>query len=249
MIDTHAHVFMCKTPLEEILENASRAGVSHVVTVGLDIETSMTALGLSEDYPQLIPTLGLYPSEAEGDYDLGAVRELLEVYPFKAIGEIGLDFYKNYATPERQIALFEAQLALALDFDLPVLIHNRHADAEMLSVFKHFPSVEKVFHCFCGSMDFVASILAVSPKTLFSFSGLVTTSQDVALMEVIRSLPFDQMMIETDCPYLTPAAFKGKENQPAYVVEVAKKIAMLRGCSVEDVDRFTTSTAKQFFRL
>ncbi len=249
MIDTHAHVFLCKTPLEEILENARQAGVTHMANVALDLASAKSVLALSKTYPQLIPTIGLYPSEAEKPYSLQDLRILLEAGGFKAIGEIGLDFLKNYATKEKQSALFEGQLQLALDFDLPVLIHNRQADIEMIETFRKFPTVKKVFHCFCSPLSFANTMLSINSETYFSFGGLITYDPDEAYLETIRTIPLERMMIETDCPYLTPTTLKGRENQPAYVVEIAKKIAEIKQVSLREVDDITSENARQFFGI
>ncbi len=249
MIDTHAHLFMCDQPIPALIDAAKLAGVTGIINVALDIPTALTALDIYLEFPMAYPTIGLYPSCAEKEYDLKELRRLASHHPFKAIGEIGLDQHHSYATPEAQTTLFVEQLRLAGDLHLPVIVHNRLADEEMLKIFADFRSIRKVFHCFSSSIEFADAQLALSEDTYFSFTGLITSPNGASMHSVIERLPMNRIMLETDCPYLTPLRYRGKKNQPAFVGEVAHEIARIKLMPVEDVIAITTANSIRFFNL
>ncbi len=249
MIDTHSHPLLCTRPLPEWFQNAHNAGVTQLLGVATTIQMGLDTLALSRDYPQLHPTIGIHPCEAHAPQDLDQLPQLLIQHPeFKAIGEIGLDFYHKENAPYAiQREVFEAQLQAARFANLPIIIHSRNADTEILEVLHHYPDVFKVFHCFSSDLNFVKK--ALDNTTYFSFTGMVTYSNKAFIQDVIAYLPLDKMMIETDCPYLTPTAYSGQENQPAFVGEVAKKIAKIKNQPLEKILETTTQTAQKFFRI
>jgi TatD DNase family protein len=249
MIDTHAHLGLCDLPISELVHAATQASVSGIINVGLDIESSLEALRVYRDFNTVYPTIGLYPSVAEREYDLAQLERLAATEPFKAIGEIGLDQHHKYATPQDQERLFEGQLSIAHSLGLPVILHNRQTDQEMSRILKKYRSVRRVFHCFSSSLEFADTHLSMCEDTYFSFTGIITYPKSEALHQVIKALPLNRIMIETDCPYLSPTAFRSQKNQPAFVVEVAKVIATIKELSLEDVDRLTTENTVRFFNL
>ncbi len=247
LVDTHSHIFLCKRPIDEILTSAKAAGVSHMVSVGLNIETSQKVVDLALTYPQLLPTVGIHPEEIQDASRLPELESLIKSAHVYAIGEIGLDYYHTPYDKEAQIALFLDQLALAKTYGLPAIIHNRNADEDTLTCIKQFPDVKKVFHCFCSDRAFVKEALPYN--SFFSFTGLMTTKRGDPFLPVIKTIPLDRLMIETDCPYLTPQAFRGQENQPAFIGEVAKVIATVLVKTEESIALVTTQTAKRFFNF
>jgi TatD DNase family protein len=233
--------------LDQWVTSALEAGLSHVVCVATSIQMGLDSLAISKQYPQLLPTIGIHPCEAGNPDRLDELATLVQNNRFYAIGEIGLDFYRDNAPLEQQMTVFLTQFEVARQFGLPVIIHTRNADEQMAPVINQFPDVKKVVHCFSSSLDFAQKV--ASDTTYFSFTGMVTYPNKKAVLEVIDALPLDKMMIETDCPYLTPVAFKGQENEPAFVGEVAKVIAQVKGCSLEEVIDVTTRNALSFFEV
>ncbi len=249
MIDTHSHPLLCSRPLTDWFANAKAAGVHTMIGVATTIQMGLDTLALAKTHPELHPSIGIHPSEADPAVDLDQLSALLAQHPeFKAIGEIGLDFYHKDNPPyaiQRQV--FEAQLNAARHANLPVILHSRNADTEILEVLANYSDVRKVFHCFSSGVEFLHK--TNDDTTYFSFTGMVTYTNKAFLNEVIAQLPLEKMMIETDCPYLTPTAFDGQENQPAFVGEVAKKIAQVKNIPLDLVLRTTTQTAKTFFTI
>ncbi len=245
-IDTHAHLFLCQRPLDIILRDAEDQNVRYIVNVGINMATSLQSYELYQKHNHLLPTLGIHPCEEETP-SFSELDNVLERCSFRAIGEIGLDYYHTRCSKSVQITRFEQQLELARKYHLPVIIHNREADQDMARILPHFSDVTKVIHCF--SSDSVFSQRLLSPTTFFSFTGLITYSKKEKVWEAIKEMPLSQIMIETDSPYLTPAAFSGKENQPAYVLEIARKIAELKMLSLETVLKTTSQTAMRFFKI
>jgi TatD DNase family protein len=249
MIDTHAHLFLCHLPTEQLIQNAIANGLTGIINVALDIPTAMQALEVHRQFPIAYPTIGLYPSCCEKPYDLAVLKQLASQHPFKAIGEIGLDQYHKFGTPDSQMTLFSEQLKIADELNLPVIVHNRLTDQEMHKVFSEFRTIRKVFHCFSSSYDFAQTQLELCEDTYFSFTGLITLSQGKEMHDIIKKLPLNRIMLETDCPYLTPLRFKGEKNQPAYVGEVASEIATILGLTRDEIVDITTQNTIRFFNL
>lgn len=246
MIDSHAHLFLCQSPVEDIIRNAKQAGVRAIIHVAIDIKSALQARQLTDRYPALYPTAGVHPSDVSG-FDLAELEALVRRYSFQAIGETGLDYFRSTIEKNVQIEAFEAQLDLARRVSLPVVIHNRHADEDMIAVTRRFPDVRKVFHCFASDMAFADAVM--SGNSYFSFTGMITYAKKGKVIQSLRHIPMDRIMIETDCPYLTPEAKKGEENQPAFVGYVADKIAEVKGLTREEVVHRTYENTIRFFEL
>jgi TatD DNase family protein len=247
MIDTHAHLYLCKRSLQDLIINAKEAGITHIINVGIDIQTGLQALALSNQCPHIFPTIGIHPCETQHSHSLEELETLLKKHPFKAIGEIGLDYYHMTAPKPKQIEVFETQLGLAQKLGLPVIIHNREADEDMINCIKKFSAVKKVFHCYGSKPTITDQLLA--PNHYFSFTGTITYAKKGKTIQSIKKIPLSQIMIETDCPYLTPKDHKGEENQPAFVGEIAQKIALVKDLSLKEVVDQTTQNAVGFFKL
>lgn len=249
LIDTHAHLYLCTTAIEEIIDAAQKGGVTRIINPGINIESSIQAFKLYQKFPDMIiPAIGIHPSEADHFDQLDQLEHMLTKYQFKIIGETGLDFYKSYYAPKNtQIASFQKHLQLADKYKLPIIIHNRHSDQDMLNIIKKYDYLPKVFHCYSSNKDFAEML--INPHTYFSFTGSITYAKKGKVIAAIRYLPLSNILLETDTPYLTPNKYKEKENQPAYVIEVAKKIAEVKDCSLEEVIEKTTLNAIRLFNL
>jgi TatD DNase family protein len=247
MIDTHAHLYSSDLDISTLVENAKLAGLKHIVNVGIDIQTSLKSLEFSKQFDMIVPTIGIHPGYTEDENRLSELKALAKKHPFKAIGEIGLDYFKMYTDKDTQKRVFIAQLEIASELNLPIIIHNRHAEDDMIAILKDFSKLKKVFHCFGSGIDFIEKI--DSDSTFYSFTGNITYSKKGKTINSIRELPLEKIMIETDCPYLTPEAYKGQKNEPAFVAEVAKKIAAVKEISLEMVVKTSTATATSFFNI
>jgi TatD DNase family protein len=260
-----------KDDLSQILSRAWEAGVSKIVNVGCSKEASKQAVEMAKadmasggDF--LYATLGLHP------YDVfDATDELIEEWEkwiledqnsgrkrIVAIGEIGLDYYVRHGDradnspilsvpKEKQKEGFIKQLEFAVRVGLPVIIHNREADEDTFEILRKFPKARCVFHCFGSNLEFAKKVWVAGFMT--SFTGVITYPNASNIREVVKEVPMDKFMVETDCPYLAPQVYRGKRNEPSYVVEVAKMIAEVKGISLEEVQRVATENSERFFKF
>lgn len=250
MIDTHAHLMFeqFSEDLEVVVERAWAVGVSKIINVGCGMESSRQAVEMAGRFSGVYATLGFHPYDAD---DLS--EELMEEWrrialsneKVVAIGECGLDYVKAEASREVQVKCFRRQLELARELNLPVIVHNRDADEDCLKILKSVSEVRAVFHCFGSNLEFAERVWAAGYLT--SFTGIITYPNAAELREVVAAMPLDRFMVETDCPYLAPQAYRGERNEPAYVVEVVKKIAELKGIGVEEVEDLSVRNTERFF--
>lgn len=248
MIDTHAHLFLCKRPLDELVHNAKAANVIRIVNPSLDKASWELAKAQEALYPGFIfSTPGIYPGKEKDLTFLKEIETLASEQRIAAIGEIGLDQYRVTMPINQQIDTFEAQLDIAERTQTPVIIHNRHADHDIIACCNRFPKVKKVFHCFGSGPQHIEALL--SDTTYFSFTATITYVDSGKAIQGLKSIPLERIMIETDCPYLTPRPFGKDENQPAYVSEIAKKIAAVKQVDLQTVLETTTQTALSFFKF
>ncbi len=257
LFDTHAHLHdpWIGDDLPEVLERARSAGVERIVTIGTDLPTTRDALALAYTHDNIWATVGLHPHDAK-DWDAelkSEFRRLAESGRVVSIGEIGLDFYRNLSPPDAQYRAFEAQLALADDLGLPVVIHSRDAHEESYAVLLEWAQRRDrerpvgVIHCFSGDADLARRYHALG--FLISFAGPVTYPRNDALREAAASLPSEALVIETDCPYLAPQPRRGKRNEPAHIQHTAQQIAEVRGVEVDELAAATSRNAQRLFRL
>jgi TatD DNase family protein len=229
VIDTHAHLDALDDT-DEAVARARDAGVSRIVTVGTDPTSWANTLDLIEANENVYGVVGLHPHEATLTFDLAALPRLLQHPKVVGLGEIGLDYYRDYAPHDAQAKLFIYQLGLAKEARLPVVIHNRAADDDTVSILKQWFDGAVVLHCFSSP-----SLLdeAVEQGWYVSFAGNVTYKNADDLRAAARVVPAERLLAETDCPYLSPQAVRGKTNEPAYVVHTVAALAEARG---EDAD-------------
>jgi TatD DNase family protein len=250
MIDSHCHLTdpRLQQQLEDVLERASNAGVTRVITIGTSIEDDLAAIELCKGRENIRCAIGIHPNyshEAELS-DVQKLRELQRNPLVLALGEMGLDYFHNFADRARQKQFFEAQLGLAMELNRPIVIHSREAVADTLAILKTAPGIRAVFHSFTGTVDEATNILDAG--FLLGFTGPITFKKNDTLREVVKRTPHDRLLVETDAPYLTPEPMrKQKTNEPAMVVHTAGVVAQQWGVSVEEVDRITSQNVEQFF--
>ncbi len=252
LIDTHAHLNLkdsYKKDLAEVIKRAKEAGVNRIINVGIDLKTSITALELAHTYEGLYATAGIHPHEVkkinEATYE--NLKALLSDPKSVALGEIGLDYAKEYSPRLLQQEHFLRQLALARQMGLPVVIHARDAYPDIFELLKSELPEKFVFHCFAGGLEEARRVLDLGGY--LSVTGIVTFPRAENIREVVRFAPLERLMVETDCPFLTPAPYRGKRNEPAFVRLVAEKVAEIKGVSLEECARVTTRNAEEFFGL
>lgn len=248
-IDTHCHIYYDKyqNDISDVINRAKDKSIKHIICVGVDLESSEKSIILSDQYESVFATVGYHPHESKLAVDnyLDKMLELLKHPKAVAIGEIGLDYYYKHSDKKTQIKVFREQLELAKDLDMPVVIHNRESDKDLYDNLKNSKINNGVIHCYSSDVKYANKIFDLG--LLVSFTGILTFSK--SLQEVVKEIPLEKMMIETDSPYLTPIPFRGKRNEPHMVSLVAEKIAEIKNISIDEVAHVTTETAKIFFGI
>ena len=252
LFDTHAHYDdeAFDEDRDAVLAALPQQGVGLVLNPGCDVESSHRAAALAAAYPHVYAAAGIHPENCGGYTadDLTALRQLARQSKVVAIGEIGLDYYWEENPPRAfQQQVLRAQLALAQELALPVIIHDREAHADTLAIVREFPAVTGVFHCFSGSPEMARELLEMG--WYLGFDGPVTYKNARRAPEVAAVTPLERMLIETDSPYMTPVPYRGKRNDSGYVHLVAEKLAEWKGVTAEELGRVTTENGKRLFRI
>lgn len=247
-VDTHAHLEMLED-VEIVIKRALAHGVIRVVAISSNLESSKRTLEIARTFPQVFAAVGVHPHEALSldKRVMEELEKLLENPKVVAIGETGLDYHYMNSPREVQIASFKNHIELAKRLSLPLVIHVRDAHEDVVSILKEQISegIRGVIHCFTG--DYLTADRYIDMGFYISFSGIITFKNTDKIREAARMIPPEKLLIETDSPYLAPFPFRGKRNEPAYVVYVAEKIAELRGEPLEKVAEETTRNAKELF--
>ncbi len=253
IIDTHAHLDMedFESDRDDVIKRARENNVRYIITIGIDRESSIKGIKLTEKYPSLYCTVGIHPHNADSITlaDIDEIARLASSEKVVGWGEIGLDFFKRYSAPERQMEVFEAQLKIAGDLKLPVIIHSRNAHRETYETIKKYSGLIKkgVIHCFSG--DISLAMEYINMGFYISIPGTVTFKNAQKTQEVAKKIPIEYLIIETDAPFLSPAPKRGKRNEPSFIVYTARKIAELRGVEPELIEEKTTENAKELFSI
>ena len=254
MIDSHCHLDFphFDEDRDEVLGRAVGVGLTALVNPGTDLKSSQRAVALTERYDYVYAAVGVHPHDAStlSREILSELRQLASHPKVVAIGEIGLDYYRDLSPRGQQRAAFEAQLALAADLDLPVIIHQREAAADVMDVLRDWAEADHpgaVLHAFSG--DEAMASEAISLGFLVGVGGPLTFKNARRLPELVPSLPLNCLLIETDAPYLTPHPYRGKRNEPAYVALVAERLAELRGLSLDELLHQVNDNTSRLFRL
>lgn len=251
MIDSHAHLTdeRLADEVEEVLGRATVAGVEAVVSIGTNVEDSRAAAALAERWPQVYASAGIHPHAADGasEASLSEVRELALGERVVAIGETGLDYHYDNAPRPVQRRAFERHLELGAELGLPVVVHSREADEDMIAILRAAPAgVRGVLHCFSSGRALLEAGLELGWYA--SFAGMITFKR-YEDAELLRAVPLDRLLTETDAPYLAPVPHRGRRNEPAFVVEVVRRAAELRGEEVEVLAAATARNARDFYGL
>lgn len=254
MIDSHTHLFLCERPEGEVVAAAREAGVERMLNVGLDAETNAAAIAAAGRYDSVFATVGCHPTEAAGFDDARAEQIAAlaaENEKVRAIGETGIDYYRETASREEQRRSFEAQIDIARDRRLPIVIHARDPEGETGAVDDVFEvldargtGVDVILHCFLAPWRVQD---AIDRGWYCSFSGIVTFPSAEELREAAAELPDELVLVETDAPYLAPQPVRGKPNEPAYVVSTAEALAEVRGVSYAELERTVEANARTLF--
>ena len=251
IFDTHAHYDSgaFNADREELLESLPSKGVGLIINPGCEEKSSRTALSLAERFPFVYAAVGIHPEDMEGlnSESLRTIRLLALHEKCVAIGEIGLDYYWEATHKTEQKELFAAQLELAEELNLPVIVHDREAHADCLEITARFPKARGVFHCFSGSAEMAKELL--KRGWYLGFDGPVTYKNARKSLEVLEIVPPERILIETDSPYMTPVPFRGKRNDSANLVYIIEKIAEIKGMTPEEIEVITWENGKRLFEI
>ncbi|MCQ8212477.1 TatD family hydrolase [Cetobacterium somerae] len=249
LVDTHCHLDNEKFDEDrlEVIERI-KENLEFCVNIGYDLASSKKSLELAKEYDFIYAVIGVHPIDiAEYSEEVEKELELLGKNPkVVAIGEIGLDYHWMTEPKEVQQERFKKQLELAERLNKPVVIHTRDAMEDTVNILKEYPNITGVIHCYPGSLETAKQLV---DRFYLGIGGTLTFKNSKKAVEVVKDIPLDRIVIETDCPYLTPEPFRGKRNEPIYVEYVAKKIAEIKEISVEDVTKITTENAKKLYRI
>ena len=257
LFDTHAHYDdeRFDADRDALLRSMPGNGVGLILNPGCDVETSRKALTYAQTYPHDYAAVGYHPENIEGMSNEAVADGLREIEAMaadprvRAIGEIGLDYYwvKDAAERKRQQEVFRAQMRMAGRLGLPVIVHDREAHLDCLTIAEQYPNIHGVFHCYSGSAEFAQRLLDLG--WYISFTGVITFKNAKKALDVIRMMPMDRIMVETDAPYMAPEPYRGKRNSSLYVHRMAETIAEVKGLPVEEVIRMTTENGKRLFGI
>lgn len=270
LFDSHAHInneTYRPKQRERLIQDIEKSDVSYVMDVGFDLESSYLAYEHAQKYDWCYAVVGFHPHNADkmGEEDLILIKGLAKKPKVQAIGEIGLDYFRNISDPKTQRHWFRKQIQLALELSMPIVIHDRDANNDVMQILKEegvfskqrtekfpkhndgTPDARLLMHCYSGSRELAEQYVKLGAT--ISIAGPVTYKNARKLIEVVRAVPIEYLLIETDAPYLTPEPFRGKQNQSPYVEYTAKKIAWLKEISYEDTARITCDNAKRFFNI
>jgi TatD DNase family protein len=252
LIDSHAHLDMedFDADRDQVIKRARLGGVARIVTIGIDLASSRKAIEIANKNEFVYATVGYHPHNAkEADVrDLERLRALAAEPKVVAWGEIGLDFFRRHSSPDLQVKAFERQLDMAFEQNLPVIIHDRDAHADLLRILKSRKrQYQGVIHCFSGNYDLAMALIQMGFH--ISFPGTVTYKNAVDTQAAASRIPLDRLLVETDCPYLTPVPFRGKRNEPLYVKHTAEKIAQLRQLDFKQLAEVTSANTIRLFSL
>ncbi len=249
--DTHAHLDDESFDIDraELIASFPEVGVTRILNASSSLESCSSTVALCDEYDMVYGAVGIHPDSAESFSKscLDTLESLSKHRKICAIGEIGLDYYYDDVPPELQKTAFEKQVGLAYELKMPVIIHDRDAHRDCFDILKKFPGIDAVFHCFSGSVEFAREL--VREGYYLSFGGALTFKNARHAPEVVKSIPRERIMLETDCPYMAPVPFRGKRNHPGFIPQIAEKVAELWSCSPQEVGEITTKNANIFFRL
>ena len=252
-IDTHSHIYLMDfdEDREIVLERADKAGITKILMPAIDSSTHGSMLKMEEQFPQkCVSMMGLHPCSVLGNYDveLSITEEFFLKKKFVAVGETGLDFYWDLTYKQQQYDAFQRQIDWALKYDMPVVIHSRNSIDECIEMVKKNQDgkLKGVFHCFSGTLEQAHGVIDLG---FYLGIGGVVTFKNAGLDKVLNDLGLDNIILETDAPYLAPVPYRGKRNEPAYITYVAEKLAMIKATSDQEIAEITNANAQKLFGL
>lgn len=250
LIDSHCHLYMgsWSKNMDDVLARAQERGVGKIICPGIDIDSSWQSLTIAKNHANVFAAAGIHPhdaSNAPADF-INQLRDIFTQPKIVALGEIGLDYYRNISDAETQRKVFKKQLQLAKEMDLPVIIHNRNADADIIHLIQQVSPMRGVAHCF--SSDLITAKIFLDMGFYISFAGNLTYKNS-NLPEVVKEIPLDRLLIETDAPFMSPMPYRSKENEPSRVKYVADKLADCKGVSYETIELVTQNNTEKLFNL
>ena len=252
LFDTHAHMDDRRfdTDRDTVLQGLQDKGVALVMNPGCSLESSRNAIALAEQYDFVYAAVGSHPDVADevNEAMLEEYGKLCKLHSkVKAIGEIGIDYHYEDIPRELQLKAFRMQMELAREVGLPAIVHEREAHEDGMAVVREFPDVTGVFHCYSGSAE-MAKVL-VDKGWYIGFTGVLTFKNARKAIEVVRAIPLERIVLETDCPYMAPEPFRGKRNDPGYLFRMAEKLAEVKEMSLEEIHEITTENGKRLYRI
>ena len=253
LFDTHAHYYDTQYDEDrnEVIERARASGVEYILTASSDIASSIESISLAQNYDFIYSAIGVHPHNVLelNNNIISALTDFASYPKVVAIGEIGLDYFYDNSPREAQKIWFAKQISLAKSLKLPVIIHDRDAHEDTVSIIKSEKAcdVGGVLHCFSGSIEMARDVM--NNNFMISIAGPVTFKNANRLLEVVKYVPEDMLLIETDCPYLAPEPHRGQRNESAYVKLIAEKIAKIKGKPYSEIAQITTSNAKRLFGI
>jgi TatD DNase family protein len=253
LIDTHAHLEMPEfmKDLEAVIQRAKESGVEYIFTVGTEKKDWKRAVEIADSHPSIYAILGVHPHNAKeiDDQTYPMLRELCRNGKVKAYGEIGLDFFRNLSPRDLQLKRFREQIGLAKELGLPIVIHDREAHQETVEILKSERAKEcgGIIHCFSGDYEMAKACMDMGFH--ISIPGSITFKNAEGFREIVRRIPLESLLVETDAPFLTPVPFRGKRNEPSYVRYTAQKVAEVKKISFEKVAEVTTENALRVYKL
>ncbi len=252
-IDTHAHLFYpnFEGELDEVISRAKENGIDYILVPATDLKTAEQVIDLTEKYEMVYGAVGVHPHDTKNWTSslIPKIEKLAKHKKIVAIGEIGLDYYYDFSPKEKQIEAFKAQIELALKLDLPVIIHNRDSDEDMMNIIRSYcgAGLKAQFHCFNGSLENAMEIVGMN--YMISFTGNITFKKSDELRRIVQHIPPENLLLETDSPFMTPVPHRGKRNEPSYVKYVAEQIAELHKLRIQDVAKITSFNAFRIFGI
>jgi TatD DNase family protein len=253
LIDSHAHLEMpeFKKDLEGVIRRAMESGVEYIFTVGTEKKDWRRALEIANSHPSIYAILGIHPHNAKeiDDQTYPLLKDLCKNGKVKAYGEIGLDFFRNHSPRDIQLKRFREQIELAKELGLPIVVHDREAHEETLEILKSEKAEEcgGIIHCFSG--DYEMAKVCMDMGFYISIPGTITFKNAESFREIVKKIPLDSLLVETDAPFLTPEPFRGKRNEPSYVRYTAQKVAEIKKVSFDKVAEATTENALRVYGL
>ncbi|MCX6151723.1 MAG: YchF/TatD family DNA exonuclease [Ignavibacteriales bacterium] len=252
-IDTHAHLFYPNytDDVDEVIERAKQSGIDYIIVPGTDLASSANAIALAERYDFIYAAVGIHPQDSKecNSSQMLEVEKLASHKKVVAIGEIGLDYYYDFSPKEKQIKVFEEQIKLAIKLELPIIVHNRDADEDLMRIIRPYQGsgLKAQFHCFAGTIEDAREL--VEMHYYISFAGNITFKKADTLRNILNSIQIDNLLLETDSPFMTPFPHRGQRNEPAYINLVAKKMAEVHNLTIDDIAKATSLNAFKLFGI